>query len=186
MASSRSRKDHVTRASGQNGRAHEINKAFAKNKHRGSGTGSQPFTPDHAFHFAIFQCFLVAILTRLVLSLIGDEAEGRENGFHKTLFNCGEHDILMTPGIIFDKPATHVHLLLNTRNCLSRKSTLAFGNRHSSPPQIRFRCLFSPHFIIRPSRIKSRPFKSWKSKFIYFPLWLLRPTCHMGPMWNLM
>ena len=134
MAPSRSRKDHVTRASGQNGRAHEINKAFAKNRHRGSGTGSQPFTPDHAFHFAIFKCFLVAILTSLVLSRIGDEAEGRENGFHKIIFNCGEHNILMTPGIIFDKPATHVHLLLNTRNCLGRKSTLAFGNRHSSQP----------------------------------------------------
>ena len=128
MAPTRSRKDHVTRASGQNGRAHEINKAFAKNKHRGSGTGSQPFTPDH---FAIFKCFLLAIL---VLSRIRDKAEGRENGFHKILFNCGEHDILMTLGIIFDKPATHVHLLLNTRNCLGRKSTLAFGNRHSSPP----------------------------------------------------
>ena len=127
---------------GRNGRAHEINKAFAKNKHRGSGTGSQPFTPDHAFHFAIFKCFLVAILTSLVLSRIGDEAEGRENGFHKILFNCGEHDILMTPGIIFDKPATHVHLLLNTRNCLGRKSTLAFGNRHSSPPKLDFGVCF--------------------------------------------
>ena len=139
MAPSRSCKDHVTRASGQNGRAHEINKAFAKNnKHRCSGMGSQPFTSDHAFHFAIFKCFLVAIMTSLVLSRIGDEAKGRENGFHKILFNCGEHDILMTPGIIFDKPATHVHLLLNTRNCLGKKSTLAFGNRHSSPPKLDF------------------------------------------------
>ena len=42
--------------------------------------------------------------------------------------------ILIAPGIIFDKSATLVHLLLNTRNCLGRKSTLAFGNRHSSPP----------------------------------------------------
>ena len=99
MAPSRSRKDHVTRASGQNGRAHEVN------KHR-SGFGSQPFTSDHAFRFAILKSFLVAILTSLVLSRIGDESEGRENGFHKIPFNCGEHDILMTPIIIFDKPAT--------------------------------------------------------------------------------
>ena len=63
--------------------------------------GSQPFTPDHAFHFAIFKCFLVAILTSLVLFRIGDEAEGRENGFHEILLNCGEHDILITPRIIF-------------------------------------------------------------------------------------
>ena len=48
----------------------------------------------------------------------------------------------MTPGIIFDKPATHVHLLLNTRNCLGRKSTLAFGNRHSSPPKSDFSVCF--------------------------------------------
>ena len=142
MAPSRSRKDHVTRASGQNGHAHEINKAFAKNKHRGSGMGSQPFTSDHAFHFAILKCFLVAILTSLVLSRIGDEAEGRENGFHKIIFNCGEHDILMTPEILFDKPATHVHLLLNTRNCLGKKSTLAFGNRHSSPLKLEFGVCF--------------------------------------------
>ena len=142
MAPSRSRKDHVTRASGQNGRAHEINKAFAKNKHRGSGMGSHPFTPDHAFHFAIFKCSLLSILTSSVLSRIGDEAEVRENGFHKIIFNCGEHDILMTPGIIFDKPAYHVHLLLKTRNCLGKKSTLAFGNRPSSPPKLYFGVCF--------------------------------------------
>ena len=30
---------------------------------------------------------------------------------------------------------------------------------------VRFWCLFSLHFTTRPSRIKSRAFKSWKSKF---------------------
>ena len=104
--------------------------------------GSQPFTLDHALYFAIFKCFLVAILTSLFLSRIGIEAEGRENGFHKIIFNCGEHDILMTPGIIFDKPATHAHLLLNTRNCLGKKSTLTFGNRHSSLPKLDFDVCF--------------------------------------------
>ena len=148
--------------------------------------GSRPFTPDHAFNFAILKCFLVAILTSLVLSRIGDEAEGRENGFHKILFHCGEHNILMTPGIIFDKPVTHVHLLLNTRNCWVRNqpSRLAIVIP-APPPKLDFGVC---HFTIWPSRIKSRSFKfkSWKSKFIYFPLWLLRPTCHMGPMWNLL
>ena len=126
MASLRSRKGHVTRVSGQNGRAHEIN-------NRRSGIDPRPFTPDHAFHFANFKCFLVAILTSLVLSRIGHEAERRENGFHKMICDCVEHDILMTLGIIFDNAATHVHLLLNTSNCLGKKSTLAFSNRHSSP-----------------------------------------------------
>ena len=93
MASPRSRKDHVTRAPGQNGHAHKVN------KHR-FGFGSRPFTSDCAFRFAILKCFLVAILTSLVLFRIGDEAEGRENGFHKIIFTCDEHDILMTPGII--------------------------------------------------------------------------------------
>ena len=112
-------------------------RAHAVSKHR-YGFGSLPFMSDHAFRFAILKCYLVAILTSLVLSRIGEEAEWRENGLHNILFNCGEHDILMTPGIIFDKPATHVHLLLNTRSCKGKKSTLTFVNRHSSPPKSDF------------------------------------------------
>ena len=104
--------------------------------------GYQPCTPDHAFHFAILKCFLVAILTSLVPSRIGDEAEGRAINFHKDILTCGEQDILMTPGIIFDKPATHVHLLLTMRNCLGKKSTLAYSNRHSSLPKLVFGVCF--------------------------------------------
>ena len=64
----KSHKYHSTRASGQNETHwlwHELS----------------------AFHARSFQMFLVAILPSLVTFYIGDEAEGKENRFHKIILN---------------------------------------------------------------------------------------------------
>ena len=118
---SRSRRGHGNETSvmhgGQHGRVQ-----FIVDKHR----------------FVILKCFLVAIMTSLVLSRIGKEATGRGNHFRKIQFTPDEHELLFAPDFNFDKPATHVYQFLNTRNGLGRKLTLAFGNRHSSPPKLDF------------------------------------------------